>query len=184
MAQIQAAAGRAILLPGDVAEQATVERLVDGTAGARPFKVAPPGTSPALRALTAVGLAHGSGQTALVQLGIGSASDGALHEALNLAALLRPNVIFVVTVHPLDGDAPLAPQLAARAEAEAAARLAQFGERYALGFQSFNRRRNGHQPTQLKLWQTRHSLRQLHQPTRGYAALAVFFAHINLYTYI
>jgi TPP-dependent pyruvate/acetoin dehydrogenase alpha subunit len=97
---------------GAVLRGAPVERLVDGTAGARPFKVAPPGTSPALRALTAVGLAHGSGGTALVHLGVGSASDGALHEALNLAALLRPNVIFVVSVHPLGGDAPLGPQLA------------------------------------------------------------------------
>lgn len=97
---------------GAVLRGAPIERLVDGTTGARPFKVAPPGSSPALRALTAVGLAHGSGGTALVHLGIGSASDGALHEALNLAALLRPNVIFVVSVHPLGGDAPLGPQLA------------------------------------------------------------------------
>ena len=34
VAQIQAAGGRAILLPGDVAEQATVERLVDETVAA------------------------------------------------------------------------------------------------------------------------------------------------------
>ena len=49
---------------------------------------------------------------ALVHLGIGSASDGAFHEALNLAALLKPTVIFLVAVHPLDGDAPLGRQLA------------------------------------------------------------------------
>lgn len=98
---------------GAVLRGTPVERLIDGVAGARPFKVAPPGTSPALRALTAVGLAHGSGAVTLVHLGVGSASDGALHEALNLAALLRPNVIFLVSVHALGGDAPLGPQLAA-----------------------------------------------------------------------
>ena len=97
---------------GAVLRDVPVSRLVDGTRGAKPYRVAPPSPSPALRALYAVGLGlHGEG-AALVHLGIGSASDGALHEALNLAALTGASVIFVVAVHPLDGDAPLGPQLA------------------------------------------------------------------------
>ena len=89
-----------------------VERLVDGLRGAKPYHVAPAGSSPALRALYAVGLAS-EDRPAVVHLGIGSASDGALHEALNLAALQKAPVIFVVAVHALRGDAPLGPQLGA-----------------------------------------------------------------------
>lgn len=101
---------------GAVLRGVPVDRLVDGLAGAQPFKVVSAGGSPALRALLAVGIAHAEradpDRWVLVHLGIGSASDGAYHEALNLASLLRPNVIFVVSVHPLDGDdAPLGAQL-------------------------------------------------------------------------
>lgn len=104
---------------GAVLRGVPLDRLVDGLAGAQPFKVVSAGGSPALRALLAVGIAHaeragqdGVDRWVLVHLGIGSASDGAYHEALNLASLLRPNVIFVVSVHPLDGEhAPLGPQL-------------------------------------------------------------------------
>jgi TPP-dependent pyruvate/acetoin dehydrogenase alpha subunit len=99
---------------GAVLRGVPVERLTDGFAGARPYKVVASGGSPALRALVAVGLACADRErAALVHLGIGSAADGAFHEALNLAALLRPTVLFVVAVHPLDGDAPLGQQLAA-----------------------------------------------------------------------
>lgn len=98
---------------GAVLRGAPVERLVDGFAGARPYKVAPPSAAPALRALHAVGLALGSGGAPVaVHLGIGSVSDGAFHEALNLAALQGANVVFVVAVPPLDG-APVPPQTAA-----------------------------------------------------------------------
>ncbi len=98
-----------------------VDRLVDG-AGAKPFRVAPATGSPALRALMAVGLAVAEPDRAvLVHLGVGSASDGAFHEALNLGALLQANVIFLVAVHPLDGDAPLGRQLATSPSALAAA---------------------------------------------------------------
>jgi TPP-dependent pyruvate/acetoin dehydrogenase alpha subunit len=48
---------------------------------------------------------------------VGSLADGAVHEALNLAALTDASVIFLVAVHPLDGAAPLARQLAAEPEA-------------------------------------------------------------------
>jgi 2-oxoisovalerate dehydrogenase E1 component alpha subunit len=97
---------------GAVLRGVPLDRLHDARLGARPYKVAPPSTSPALRGLVAVGLAVANPDSAvLVHLGIGSASDGAFHEALNLAALLRPHVIFLVSVHPLTGEAPLGRQL-------------------------------------------------------------------------
>lgn len=99
-----------------------VDRLVDPSIGARPFRVAPATGSPALRALLAVGLAAADpGRCALVHLGIGSTSDGAFHEALNAAALLGAPVVFLVSVHPLDGAAPLGRQLAATPSGLAAA---------------------------------------------------------------
>lgn len=97
---------------GAVLRDVPLERLVDGLSGARPYRVAPPTPSPALRALHAVGLAL-AGNRVVVHLGIGSAADGAFHEALNLAALRSANVVFLLAVHPLDEDAPVAPQLAA-----------------------------------------------------------------------
>lgn len=99
-----------------------VERVVDPWAGAAPYRVAPALPSPANRALVAVGLAAADpDRAALVHLGVGSLADGAFHEALNLAALLRPTVLFLVAVHPLDGEAPLGRQLAADPEATARA---------------------------------------------------------------
>lgn len=99
---------------GAVLRDVPIERLVDGHDGARPYRVAPPTPSPALRALHAVGLAAADrDRAALVHLGVGSAADGAFHEALNLARLLGPHVIFVVAVHPLGDGAPVGPQLAA-----------------------------------------------------------------------
>jgi len=97
---------------GAVLRDVPMERLVDGMAGARPYKVAPATPSPALRALHAVGIAMASERTTLVHLGIGSASDGAFHEALNTAAMHRPNIIFLVAVTPLGPDAPVVGQLA------------------------------------------------------------------------
>ena len=104
---------------GAVLRDAPIERLRDGHAGAKPYRIAPPNTSPALRALYAVGL--GLDGFAAVHLGIGSAADGAFHEALNLAALRKSHVCFVVAVHPLTGEAPLGPQLAAEPAALAKA---------------------------------------------------------------
>lgn len=99
---------------GAVARDVPLDRLTNGLSGARPYRIAPPGASGALRALYAVGLAAaGSDRCVVVHLGIGSASDGAFHESLNLAAMLQAPVIFVVAVHPLDGAAPLGPQLVA-----------------------------------------------------------------------
>lgn len=96
-------------------------RLGDPVRGAKPYKVAPVCTSPANRALHAVGLAHASGRTTLVHLGVGSISDGAFTEALNLAALFAAPVIFLVAVHPLGGDAPVGRQSAASPSALARA---------------------------------------------------------------
>lgn len=99
---------------GAIVRDVPLERLVDGLAGARPYRVAPPSPDGALRALYAVGLAIATPDRAtVVHLGIGSMSDGAAHEALNLAALLEANVVFVVAVHPLGPGAPLGRQLAA-----------------------------------------------------------------------
>jgi pyruvate dehydrogenase E1 component alpha subunit len=99
---------------GAVLRDVPVDRLVDGTRGARPYRVAPPTTAPALRALTAVGLAVAHPESAvLVHLGLGSASDGAFHEALNLAALRNVKVIFLLATAARGPDAPVGPQLAA-----------------------------------------------------------------------
>lgn len=99
---------------GAVLRDVSPERLADGLAGARPYKIAPPSASPALRALTATGLALAQSEgITVVHLGIGSVSDGAFHEALNLAALTSAPIVFVVAVQQLDDGAPLGPQSAA-----------------------------------------------------------------------
>lgn len=104
------------------------DRVIDGMRGARPYKIAPPTPQAALRALITVGLAAANrDQAALTHLGIGSVSDGAFHEALNLAALLQCNAIFVVAVHPLGDDAPVGPQTAASP--------ADLARAYAIGVQ-------------------------------------------------
>jgi pyruvate dehydrogenase E1 component alpha subunit len=107
---------------GAVLRGVEVERVANPWAGVRPYRIAPSTPSPGNRALVAVGLALADRErAALVHLGIGSVADGAFHEALNLAALHRPNVLFLVTVHPLGGAAPLGRQLAAPLSALAAA---------------------------------------------------------------
>ncbi len=108
---------------GAVLRDVPIERLVDGAAGARPYRVSPPDGTPALRALTAVGLADTAEGCALVHLGVGSLGDGAFHEALNLAAQRNASVIFVIALHPLTGDSPLGPQL----HADPATLVAAFG---------------------------------------------------------
>lgn len=107
---------------GGVLRGAPVERLRDAGEGARPYRIAPASASPADRAVYAVGLALSDRErAAVVHLGVGSMADGGVHEALNLASLYQPNVVFVVAVHPLDGDAPLARQLGAEPTALAEA---------------------------------------------------------------
>jgi TPP-dependent pyruvate/acetoin dehydrogenase alpha subunit len=98
---------------GAVLRDVPMERLVPMGRGARPYRVAPGSASAGIRALTAVGLAVASpDDTVLVHLGAGALADGALHEALNLASMLRPNVIFLVAADPLSDGAPLGPQVA------------------------------------------------------------------------
>lgn len=106
---------------GAVLREVPIDRLVDGFAGARPYKLAPPTPSVALRALHAVGLAMSEPEAvALVHLGTGSVADGAFAEALNLAALRQARVIFVVADVDLS-HAPVPAQSAAGADALAKA---------------------------------------------------------------
>lgn len=98
---------------GAVLRDVPLDRLIDGTRGARPYKVAPPSPSPALRALTTVGLAQATDRMALCHLGVGALADGAFTEALNLGAMLQAKAIFVIAIHPLGEGAPLGPQTAA-----------------------------------------------------------------------
>ena len=106
---------------GAVLRGCPVERLVDPAAGARPYKLAPSSNAPGSRALHAVGLALGTGQPVLCFLGLASAASGALHEALNTAALTGAPVIFLLAVHPIADDAPISGQLAGSPSAIAAA---------------------------------------------------------------
>jgi hypothetical protein len=85
---------------------------------ARPFRVVPPGDSPAARTLYAVGLAL-AGDPAVVFVGTGTAGYGAFHEALQLAAVHRAPVTFVVTWYTNPG--PFAPPLAVAPSVLAAA---------------------------------------------------------------
>jgi hypothetical protein len=80
----------------------------DRLRAARPWRVLPPGTDPAQRALQAVGIAM-SGEPALVFLGMGSLAYGAAQEALSLAVLHRAPVCFVVGWY--EGEGPFAPPL-------------------------------------------------------------------------
>ncbi|MEO0603973.1 MAG: thiamine pyrophosphate-dependent enzyme [Myxococcota bacterium] len=109
---------------GAVLRDVPVERLVDGFAGARPYRIAPPGASAALRALYGVGLAmarkDGDDGRVCVSLGIGSLSEGAAHEALNLAVIAELPMIFVVAVPAPDESVPFATQLAVQPTAWAA----------------------------------------------------------------
>lgn len=99
------------------------ERLVDGHAGARPYRVAPVSLNPAARMLHACGLAMATPDRAvLCFIGQGSASYGAFHEALNLAALHKLHVIFLAHRWDLDTpDAPLPRQVAGNLAAKAMA---------------------------------------------------------------
>jgi TPP-dependent pyruvate/acetoin dehydrogenase alpha subunit len=98
---------------GAVLRGATVSRLVNAHAGARPYKLAPSTVAPGNRALHAVGLALGSSKPVLCFLGSASMATGAFHEALNTAALTQAPVIFLVAVTPITDEAPVSKQLAA-----------------------------------------------------------------------
>ncbi len=114
---------------GAVLRNCPVERLVDGHAGARPYRVAPISTAPSTRLLQACGVAmglteeDGSAQDhVLCFVGQGAASTGAFYEALNLAGLHQLNLIILAHRRNLSAEeSPLAPQvsgdLASKAEA-------------------------------------------------------------------
>jgi len=99
------------LLPGRRERGAAILRGADPARldEARPYKVLPPGESPAARALAAVGLGL-AGEPSVVFLGSGSLAYGEFHEALHLAAAHRAPVVFVVSWYL--GEGPFAPQLA------------------------------------------------------------------------
>ncbi len=97
---------------GAVLRGCPTERLVDGRAGAKPYKVAPASEAPGTRALHAVGLAKASNKPVLCFLGMASAASGDFYEALNAAVLTQAPVIFLVTVQSLGDDAPVGAQLA------------------------------------------------------------------------
>lgn len=94
---------------GAVLRGLTVDRVVDVHAVIRTHRV---GASGPLRALHAVGLALAEPDRAvLVHVGAGALGDGALIEALNLAALRRTRVIFLLAQRSLVG-APVPQQTA------------------------------------------------------------------------
>jgi 2-oxoisovalerate dehydrogenase E1 component alpha subunit len=98
---------------GAVLRGAQPSRLIDGNAGAKPYKLAPVSDAPGNRALHAVGLALGSGKPVLCFLGSASVASGAFHEALNVAALTGAPVIFLLAMTPITDDAPVSRQIAA-----------------------------------------------------------------------
>ena len=102
------------LLPGQREQGCAILRGAspDRLHATRPYRVLPPGASPAQRALTAVGLALSNGPV-LVFLGSGSLSYGGAFQALALSVSLQAPVTFVVSWYdPMAvNGAPFAPQL-------------------------------------------------------------------------
>lgn len=74
----------------------------------RPYRVVPPGLSPAGRALVATGLAF-AGEPALAFLGTGSTAYGEFHAALHLIAAHKLPVQLVVSWY--EGEGPFAAPL-------------------------------------------------------------------------
>lgn len=111
---------KAWLLPGRRERACAIVRgcSADRLDQARPFRVVPPGESPAARALYAVGLAL-AGDPAVVFIGTGTAGYGAFHEALHLAAVHGAPVTFVVAWYtnagPFATPLAVAPSVLARA---------------------------------------------------------------------
>jgi TPP-dependent pyruvate/acetoin dehydrogenase alpha subunit len=79
--------------------------------GLKSYKIAPSSLSPANRALHAVGLALSCNQPVLCFLGQASAANGSFYEALNIAAIKKLPVIFVVIVQDLS-SVPMSKQTA------------------------------------------------------------------------
>jgi TPP-dependent pyruvate/acetoin dehydrogenase alpha subunit len=104
---------------GAVLRGVEVAEVLDPLVGAAAVRIAP--TTASTRPLLAVGIALATPEAAVaVHLGMAHLGDGSLHEALNLAALQRARVRFLVHVRSLSG-APVPPQAAASAMDLAAA---------------------------------------------------------------
>ena len=94
-----------------------VERILDSTQGARPYKIAPTSPHPAHRALHAVGLCIASKKPTLVVVGIAALANGSFHEALNLLALRQVPVCFLLLEEQLTEEAPVGRQFGGNIEA-------------------------------------------------------------------
>jgi len=107
---------------GGVLRGCPVERLVDGHAGARPYRIAPVSTSASTRLLQACGVAMASkDDSVLCFVGQGAAATGAFYEALNLAGLHKLNLIVLAHSRDLSAEgSPLAPQVAGDLSSKAA----------------------------------------------------------------
>jgi len=110
----------AILTRGVPAEETLTLLRGDWHCGYDPYeyRVAPQCTPLATNTLHAVGLAHAArltkrDQVALVLLGDGATSEGDTHEALNLAAVWKAPVVFLVQNNGYAISVPLAKQTAA-----------------------------------------------------------------------
>ena len=99
------------LLPGSRERGVAILRgcPADRLHASRPYRVVPPGTSPAGRALVAAGIAM-AGEPALAFLGTGSTAYGEFHAALHLIAAHKLPVQLVVSWY--EGDGPFAAPLA------------------------------------------------------------------------
>ena len=95
---------------------ATVERIVDPSQGARPYKVAPTSFHPAHRALHAVGLSIATKRPALVILGQAALANGSLHEAFNILTLHKAAVCFLLLEEQLTDQAPIGTQFGGNIE--------------------------------------------------------------------
>lgn len=99
--------------PGAALRGVAVDAWGTGAEGARPYRVGPVIEGLGLRAVFAVGLAQAEGRRVVVHLGEAALADGDVHEALNLAALQRAPVTFVIALWDAAtlGDAAIGVQL-------------------------------------------------------------------------
>ena len=84
---------------------AAVDRIADPSQGARPYKIAPTSFHPAHRALHGVGLSISSQSPVLVVLGQAALANGSFHEALNILALHKSVVCFLLLEENLTEEA-------------------------------------------------------------------------------
>lgn len=107
---------------GGVLRNCPIERLADGHAGARPYRLAPVSTSASTRLLQACGVAMADNNSVLCFIGQGAGATGAFYEALNLAALHQLNLIILAHSRDLSAEgSPLAIQVAGGLRSKAAA---------------------------------------------------------------